>query len=89
MTRFSKLPDGRVLDSEPMKAGDPLLVFDKTSRKWVEFEGTLGDWRHSIAITAADVARLTRQCPVYTPTKIHHTKSKTQVSVSQPRARNP
>jgi hypothetical protein len=57
--RFSKLPDGRVLDSEPMKAGDPLLVFDKTSDTWMDFEGTLGEWRHSIAITAEEATRLT------------------------------
>lgn len=52
-SRYSQLPDGRLLDSEPMEKGQGILVF--SSGKWVPFEGTLGEWRHSKALTASEV----------------------------------
>jgi hypothetical protein len=46
--RFSKLPDGRVLDDAPIADDKDILVFDKASGKWVNFSGTLGEWRQAI-----------------------------------------
>ena len=46
--RFSRLPDGRILDFAPMDKGKPALVFDERAPDggWAVFEGTFGDaWR--------------------------------------------
>jgi hypothetical protein len=54
------LPDGRVLDSEPMAEGKGLLVFDKASGSWMNFDGTFGEWRRSKPLTDAEAAALCR-----------------------------
>src|SRR5438093_20302 len=65
--RYSVTRDGRLLDSEPWDDDKPMLVFDKASRSWVTFNGTVGDWRRSTAITAEEAARLTGGVPGYEP----------------------
>ena len=62
-----------------MKDGKDILVFDKASGKWVDFEGTLGEWRHSKPITAKEAARLTGGVAGYKPPKRRRAKSKTPV----------
>lgn len=57
-SRFSRLPDGRVLDSAPMAKGENILVFVKGA--WVTFTGTLGEWRGSKPLTDAEAADLTK-----------------------------
>lgn len=56
-SRYSTLPDGRVLDSEPMSEGKGILVFDKGA--WVPAGITLGEWRDSKPLTAEEAAALT------------------------------
>jgi len=55
--RYSRLPDGRILDSAPMAKGDPILEFSKGA--WKPFKGTLGEWRHSKPLTDSEAAALT------------------------------
>lgn len=43
--RFSKLPDGRVLDDSPMKDGGSPVVFD--GKTWSVFKGTVGQFADS------------------------------------------
>jgi hypothetical protein len=56
-SRYSRLPDGRVLDCSPMHKGESVLVFEDGA--WVTFKGTVGEWRHSKPLTASDAAILT------------------------------
>jgi hypothetical protein len=83
-SRYSLIRDGRVLDSEPMTAGENILVFDKASGSWVSFDGTFGEWRHSIAITAKQTARLTGGVAGYKPPKRRRVKSKATVADDPP-----
>ncbi len=55
-SRYSILPDGRVLDSEPLNEGKGLLVFDTARRSWVPSGATVGEWRDSKPLTAAEAA---------------------------------
>ena len=56
-SRYSRLADGRVLDSAPMDAGKPPSIFD--NGVWIPFAGTLGEWRDSIPLTDAEASALT------------------------------
>ena len=59
--RYSRLPDGRVLDTEPESDGKPALVFDPRdpSLGWVVFEGLVGQVNDSIPSTEAEAAEFT------------------------------
>jgi len=56
-SRYSRLSDGRILDSDPMGKGKSPAVFE--NGMWIEFKGTVGEWRHSKPLTASEVAILT------------------------------
>ena len=54
--RYSIARDGRLLDSEPMKDGGNILVFDKNG--WVTWiGGTVGEWHDSIPVTPEEAAQ--------------------------------
>ncbi len=53
--RYSIARDGRLLDSEPMKDGGNIIVFDKGA--WVPWHGTVGKWHDSIPVTPEEAAR--------------------------------
>lgn len=58
MDDFSRLADGRVLDSRPMDDGSWPLVFNPR-RGWETFEGTLGEITDSKPITEEEAKALT------------------------------
>lgn len=51
--RFSKLPDGRVLDDAPMADGKPPVVWD--GKSWTVFEGTVGSFGNSKPLSDEEV----------------------------------
>jgi hypothetical protein len=54
-SRYSVTRDGRLLDSLPMEAGKPPLVFDKGA--WIPFDGTVGQQADSIPVSAEEAAQ--------------------------------
>jgi len=56
-SRYSQLPDGRILDCAPMAKGESVLAFE--NGVWATFKGTVGEWRHSKPLTASEAAILT------------------------------
>ena|ERR1035438_4047558 len=60
-SRYTQLPDGRVLDAAPMKKDKPPMVFDKG--EWATFKGTVGEWRDSKPLTDSEANALTVSRP--------------------------
>ena len=54
--RFSKLPDGRLIDEGPMKEGGPALVFDPRTPGlgWLVFDGTFSDLLEASPLTEVE-----------------------------------
>lgn len=57
--RYSVTGTGQLLDSVLMVNEQHPLVFDKPSRKWIPFDGSLREWQNAKWITAEEAARLT------------------------------
>jgi hypothetical protein len=52
--RYSITRAGQLIDDEPMAEDKPPLVFDKSSGRWVVFNGVMGEWTDSIPVTAKE-----------------------------------
>ena len=58
--RFSKLPDGRLIDEGPMEDGGPALVFDPRTPGlgWLVFDGTFADLTEAAPLTVEEEREL-------------------------------
>ena len=58
--RFSKLPDGRLIDEGPMEEGGPALVFDPRTPGlgWLVFDGTFSDLMEAAPLTMEEEQEL-------------------------------